>query len=273
MLYSSSRTENCAIPFETNTYGRLSARGVPIIYRTLNHCFLDKNPRRRRKNAPSVTLPSFWLFLLFFIFSSNTQAAAIGLPKLPTSIPSPISIPPPTPGPFASIKIGVGLNIDRSNINDEQGKTKNKTSIQPGSLFITDSFLYQTRYLAEFFFIRHSFQAEPGKTGVQSSNTGARFSVQFHGKHHDYFSPWYGTGFEFSYGKYSKRFQVDNDGFLTEKYEDLSRTGINLLFNVMQTWPLSPQLEIGAKFEYRLPLTQTVNGFSGSILLLYHPKF
>lgn len=273
MLYSSYGTENCASLSKTGTYQHLSTNGASAIYRRLHYGFRDKNPPNRNSISTFATLPSCWLFLFLLISASNIQAAAIGLPTLPESTPSPISLPPPTPGPFASIKIGLGLSFDRSRINDEQGETKNKTSIQPGSLFITDSFLYDTRYLAEFFLSRHSFQAEPGKTGVQSSSTGARFSVQFNVKHHSYFSPLYGAGFEFSYGKYSKRFQVDNDGFLAGQYKDLSRTGVNLLVNIMQTWPLSPQFEIGAKFEYRLPLTQTVNGFSGSILLLYHPEF
>jgi len=273
LLYSSHRTEHCAAHSRTDTCGRLLSNKTPAIY-LIFHCgFRDKNILKRNSNGACAILLSCWLFLLLSVFTSNIQASAIGLPTLPESTTSPISIPPPTPGPFASIKIGLGLNVSLSSINDEQGDTKNKAFIQPGSLFITDTFLYETHYLAEFFFSRYSFQAEPDKTGVQSSNIGTRFSVQFNAKHHVYFSPKYGAGFEFSYGKYTQRFRVDNDGFLVEQYEDLSKIGVNLIFNMMQTWPLSPQVEIGAKVEYRLPLTQTVNGFSGSILLLYHPKF
>lgn len=225
----------------------------------------------------ALQLAPIGLALLVALYANNLKAGAIGQPSLPEkaeTLHSEASQPPTTkPTLFSQLQVGLGTNVDYVNINDEQGQTANRASIQAKSLFFINPFLYDTRYLAEFFISSHVLTAKKSGIGEKSNNKGLRFTVQFKIHEGRYFSPWYGIGTGLSRGEYTKRHKTDNEGWLIEEFDDLSKLSLNLLFNVMQTWPISSNLNIGAKIEYKQPLTQAINGFSGSLLFLYQPNF
>jgi len=156
-------------------------------------------------------------------------------------------------------------------VNDTQGNTNQDFSAQPASFFITDWFVGGTRYLGELYVSKYVFNADSSNLGEQVEDKGARFSVQMNVKHNKYLSPWYGAGIDLSHARYSRRHRVDEDGYLSAQYEDISQFGMNLLINAMESWTITKELDIGAKLEYRLPLTQTVNGFAASVLMIFRP--
>ncbi|HFE37236.1 MAG TPA: hypothetical protein ENK06_02295 [Gammaproteobacteria bacterium] len=203
------------------------------------------------KRLPAVVLGGICSAIAFC--SQNVYAAAIGQPS--------------------TIQMGFGSYLNLVTANDAQGHTRRKISPQLGSLFITDWFIDDTRYLTELYASKYSFAAETGTIGEQVDNKGVRFSVQLNAKHGKYFSPWYGLGVDLSHTQYTKRHKIDSDGFLIAQYEDTTKAGINLLLNVLETWSVSSNIEVGAKLEYSIPLTQTIHGFSAGLLMIFHPEF
>lgn len=206
-------------------------------------------------------------------YTNNIRAGALGQPSLPqkteiTTHPQQLTTPSRSP-----LVLGLGTNFDYININDEQGLTDSKASIQAKSFFIIHPFIYDSRYLAELYSSNHGITAGNNGIGGQADNKGLRFSIQFKTIDRKFFSPWYGIGTGLSLGKYTQRYRTDAEGYLTNEYDDLTKLSINLLFNVIQTWTIYPDVMVGAKIEYRQPLTQAVNGISGSLLLLYRPNF
>ena len=176
-----------------------------------------------------------------------------------------IGLPPTT------VQFGFGTNLNLVSVNDRQGDTDSQFSAQSGSIYVTDWFLGETRYLGELYISKYLFEAEGNKTGEQVDSKGARFSVQYHGQHNKYFAPWYGVGIDISRTDFTKRHKVDSDGFLVREYDDLNKGSFNLIFNMMQSWSISADVDLGAKLEYSVPLGQTVNGFSASMLIIFRP--
>lgn len=194
----------------------------------------------------------FFLFLL--CLCSQSHAAAIGV------IPS-------------TLQIAWGSNINWVNVNDQNGQSDNKFSTQTGSLFITDWLSSNSRFLAELYTSNYAFTATGSHTGQQVNNRGLRLSLQGKTIGLKNLSPLFGLGIDLAYSKFSKRHKVDNDGYLIEQFEDISKPSYKIILNVMESWSWTEKIKIGFKLEYSIPITQAIHGFSSSVLLLYQPDF
>lgn len=191
-------------------------------------------------------------FFVSWIFTSNIQAAALGLPEF-------------------TAKFGFGTKISQVYVNDSQGHTAKVFAPQSTSIYVTDTLTKNSHYLAEAYIASYAFKAEGLRVGEIANQNGMRFSVQTNVRMNKYIAPWLGLGGDISYINFRKRHTIDDEGYLLDQYSDKSIPAVGFLVNVMEKWSVNPSFDIAAKLEYSVPITQTVNGLSGSIIFLFRP--
>lgn len=222
------------------------------------------------------------LGVLLCLIASNSFGTAIGtsepVPKIvtkPSAVDKSQNSNRSDNGLISSsskIKLGFGTAINRTSVSDNIGQTNSAVSAQALSIYFSNYFIKDTRYLSEVHISNYGFEADETHIGQEVSQLGFRFSVQKKQRIVNNLSPWIGAGLGLSNSSFKKRHSVDSDGFLIEQYDNKTEPGFSVLLNVMEKWSLNSDLEIAAKIEYSLPVMQAVSRVSVGFILFFQSK-
>jgi len=169
------------------------------------------------------------------------------------------------------VQLGFGTKISRVSVSDDIGQSNKINSTQALSIYFTNIYKKNIRYLSEVYIANYAFEADASHIGQEVSDMGFRFSVLMNKKLFEDLSPWYGAGFDFSNSSYKKRHDVDSDGFLLNEYRSESKPSLRILLNLMEKWRINSDLDIAVKFEYILPITDSVGGVSLGFIIFFRP--
>ena len=204
--------------------------------------------------------------------ASNSFAAAIGgLESITEPEPENSEELVSTSQRQPKVQLGFGTKISRVSVSDDIGQTNKINSTQSLSVYFTNILKENTRYLSEVYIANYAFTADASHLGQEVSDMGFRFSLLLNKPILESFSPWLGAGLDISNSSFKKRHDVDNDGFLIKEYQDESRPSLGVLINVMQKWQINSDIDIAAKVEYVLPITNSVGGASVGFIILFRP--
>ncbi len=189
-------------------------------------------------------------FCVLCVVSASTLAAPIGMPQ-------------------DAGRFGVAATLSHVSIDDAAGEVNSELA-WPLTLVSSDRLRLGLRYWAELF--RHStkIKAEDDTIGLRLEQAGVRFSLQKElYLEPGVVTPWFGAGLEWSQYKVSQRHTVDGDGFLVQRFEDVSDSNVSVLVNLGREWEVARDLALGLKAEYAAALGDGPNVGSLGIVLLY----
>lgn len=141
---------------------------------------------------------------------------------------------------------------------DEAHSAPNKTWSVSQSVVYTDWFLAGTRYWAMLRYQQADFDAGVGKTGAHLTSYGARLSVQNNFRVTENFAPWLGAGIDLSQSRYSKRFNVDMDGYLAETFPTRSTLNTGVVLNATHEWSFGSGFHVSTQLEQLLSVNDSV---------------
>ncbi len=137
------------------------------------------------------------------------------------------------------------------------------------SVVYTDWFLAGTRYWALLRYQQADFDAGVGKLGAHLTTYGARLSVQNNFRVTENFAPWLGAGIDLSRSRYSRRFSVDEDGYLVETFATRSVVNTGVVFNATHEWSLGRALHLSMQLEQLLSVDNRLRETALWTSLLY----
>jgi hypothetical protein len=171
--------------------------------------------------------------------------------------------------PESTAKIGIAGGAALVSVDDPDGDTETTTGVQPFGLVYTDWFVGDIRYWTEAFYYAAELDASSDKIGQDVERYGVRFSLQKSFRIIQAWAPWFGLGLDVSKIDYTLRHTKDNEGFLLQRFDDRSETGVSLLVNVVSEWPVGQAWSVGLKLEQSVPLSGDTTDFLASGILLY----
>ena len=169
-------------------------------------------------------------------------------------------------------KYGFAIDATLIEVDDSHGTSERESVLHPINIvYVRETPLKRWRYWAEAYYHRTHFDAEPGSLGVTAQQLGASLSLQqaldlsFFPQKHIYV----GGGLQIAYNRYTKRHNVDNDGFLDERYKDKSKLQQSLLLHLFYELPLKQTWTGGLKLEQNLPINDDITETSLSFVVLF----
>jgi len=171
----------------------------------------------------------------------------------------------------STTQLGFGTKLSHVSIDDDLGQTESVVSAQALSIFFTNHFMKDTRYLSEVHISNYAFEADTSHIGQEVSQLGIRFSVQKQKTFFQNFSPLFGVGVELSNTSYNKRHTVDSDGFLVNQFDSTSKINLGILFNMIKKWSINSEIDLAIKLEYSLPVAQAINRVSLGFIIFFQP--
>lgn len=192
-----------------------------------------------------------WLLaLLFVFFTSEADAAALGLPE-------------------NTARIGYAVSMSRLTVDDPAGTTKAKIDIQPITLIYTDWLRSGgLRYWIEGYYTNTTLRASATDVGQDASRMGARVALQRNIQVGSW-APWLGLGIDISRNRLTKRHTEDNDGFLLATFPDRNTTGMGLVAHVVSEWAVAREWDVLGKLEQVFAVSGGVSETSLSVGVLY----
>ncbi len=83
------------------------------------------------------------------------------------------------------------------------------------------------------------------------------------------FKPWASLGVRVTAADYTRRYRVDADGYLIERYGDRSATEFNLTAGFQNTWSLTDSFDLGVWGEYAAPISSDISWFGIGAVIGY----
>ncbi len=188
--------------------------------------------------------------LLGLSMNESVMAAAIGLPDENTA------------------RIGYLVGVTNFALDDPDGHTKSVVDTLPFTLIYTNWLPHGWRYWAEAYFFATTLDGNAGDIQQDVRRIGARLSLQ-RNLHLWRWSFWLGAGLDVSSNKYTKRYSVDKDGFLLNRYPDRSETALGVNTQMISEWPLAKDWDLAAKLEHVFSVNGGITETSLSAGILY----
>lgn len=183
----------------------------------------------------------------------SVHAAAIGMPEYVA-------------------KYGFAIDATLTQVDDPRGTSERENSLQPiNVIYVREIPLKRWRYWAEAYYHRTRFDAKPGSIGLTAQQLGASLSLQqaldlsFFPRQHIYA----GAGLQLAYNRYTKRHNVDDNGFLDESYKDKSKLQQSLLLHLFYELPIKTPWTGGLKLEQNIPINDDITETSLSFVVLF----
>lgn len=191
------------------------------------------------------------VLVLLFGVVVNAGASVIGLPQQTT-------------------KIGVATGAGLFKVSDPGGETASSFVVQPVQVVISDWFKGQNRYWLSFYHQQYSSPASQDHIGQTVQQSGVRAIVQRNIALFSHWMPWVGMGFDAGYGEYRLRHQMDDDGYLTQRFADRSSPGLGFVMNLTSEWRVSRYWSAGFQLEQVIPFGDANRSTSANLLVLYN---
>jgi len=188
--------------------------------------------------------------LLGFPVNRPVLASAIGLPDEDTG------------------RIGYLVGMSRFTVDDPDGPTQAGVDVLPMSLVYTDWLPHSWRYWAEAYYFATTLDAKAGEIKQKIARIGTRLTLQ-HNVNLGRWSVWLGGGLDLSRNQYTRRYSVDNDGFLLKVYEDRLNTAVGFAAQFVIDWPLAQNWDLAAKLDHVFHINGGVDETALSAGILY----
>lgn len=169
----------------------------------------------------------------------------------------------------STARVGIGFNLSTLSAEDPDGDTHSKTSLQPFNFVYADDFSLGVRYWAEGFYQATTLPASSNQIGQDVERYGLRLSLQRKLKMFPTFALWGGLGVHAAMDDFSKRYTVDGEGYLLQRYSDRSSNHFGIQGELVAEWKLKPRWDLAAKAMYAIPFGDGVNDFSVGAFFLY----
>lgn len=165
---------------------------------------------------------------------------------------------------------GTFTGIGFYSIDDPEGETEAKAVTQIIDFFGTYSIGRDSRLFFEFSMIDEDFNASTTETGLTIESTDLTALYQTRLRMSKAFKPWLGAGLMFSQAEYSRRFLVDNNGFLAQSFPNRSVNETALVISLMNETELDWDLaDLIYGVSYKKSLDDGRNGISINIGLKF----
>jgi len=172
----------------------------------------------------------------------------------------------------STIKYGFATRASAYNIDSSHGQSEVLNVIQPYNFVVTDWLSSGSSYWLEIYHASYRFKPTETKVGQQLDKSGVRFSIMKNTFVSKYFQPWYGLGLDVAHSKFSKRHTVDFEGFRANEYNDENKLDLGLLVQTHSAWDLTKDWSTGVKGEYRLALSESIQGATFEFFVLYRSR-
>lgn len=169
----------------------------------------------------------------------------------------------------STARIGVGATLSKISVKDPNGDTRSKTELQPFNFVYTDDFSPDVRYWLEGFYQAATLAASSNQIGQDVERYGLRASLQRKLKLYPTFDLWGGLGVHAAMDDFSKRYTVDSEGYLLQRYGDRSSNHFGIHGELVAEWKFKPRWGIAAKAMYAVPFGDGVNDLSVGAFFLY----
>ncbi len=167
--------------------------------------------------------------------------------------------------------IGYAIGVAHVNANDPDGSADRVWIFQPLRLIYTDKITewFPYRYWAELYYHEVSLDASTTKIGQSIKQYGIRASMQSKIQQTSAWNTWLGAGLDVAATKYDDRHIIDNDGFLTARFDDRKELEFGVLINFNGEINLARNIVFSAKVEQVFAIDKGIDTFSFSVAFLY----
>jgi len=184
------------------------------------------------------------------LISTQTFANALGLPT-------------------NTARVGISTGIAQTEISESITHTERSTLTQPYSLLYTDWLFKDFRFWSAASYQSADFHAIPLGLGQSVVHYQLQFNVHKNVMVNRWLMPWFGLGLTVSYHRFSKRHDIDEDGFLLTQYADEKVFDAGLNVSLIHDWPLISNWNFVTMLERDIIKTNQQNTLSFKIALLY----
>lgn len=171
--------------------------------------------------------------------------------------------------PTNTAKIGVSSGIAQTEISESITHTQRSILTAPYSLLYTDWFFKDFRFWSAVSYQSADFHATPVELGQSFVQYQLQFNVHKNMMVNRWLMPWLGLGLTVSYNRFSKRHDIDEDGFLLAQYADKKVFDAGLNVSLIHDWPLISNWNLVTMFERDIIKNSQQNILSFKIALLY----
>ena len=168
-----------------------------------------------------------------------------------------------------TFRFGVSPGFVRAEVNDPDGNSASKTSVEILNVVMTQAFGRDSRMLYQGYY--HAFNLDAGTSDIGQHVNRNGFSFSFQSAFHVArgWAPWGGVGLGLTEEKYKNRHTVDSGGFLATEYPDRKTTNYGVLLNAGTQWNLTRNWDAGIHVQYEQALGDGISAAYLSFMLLY----
>jgi len=166
-------------------------------------------------------------------------------------------------------RFGYALSVAYLSVDDSDGDTEGEWEVLPLNFIYTNQWLGGFRYWVEGFYQETTLDASTNDVGQDVERYGLRLALQHRATMIEAIQLFGGIGLVLSKDDFTKRHTVDNDGFLKQSYSDQTDNNVGFQVDVMSEWEINRRWDIAARALYEVPITNGVEEFSVSLVLLY----
>ncbi|NOZ51830.1 MAG: hypothetical protein GXP08_01615 [Gammaproteobacteria bacterium] len=172
---------------------------------------------------------------------------------------------------IATPHIGYAAGIANVNVGDPDSSTKRVWIFQPFKLIYTDKITsgFPYRYWTELYYQEVSLDASVTDIGQFIKQYGIRVSMQRKMWRTSGWNTWFGAGFDIAQTNYADRHLIDNDGFLTTRFEDREEGEFGVLINFSGEIGLAQNVVFSVKVEQAFVADKGIDTLSLSAVFLY----
>ena len=174
---------------------------------------------------------------------------------------------------FANPDQGFGYRLSFSSLSvDDVLIDTNRTSqVLPFTFFYTQGLKRDLYFYSEVAWKSFKTRAASGGVGQTINVAEVAFGLDYQYRLSRSIKPRFGIGVDYMNTTYSKRYSMDSDGFLLDRYADEKKNLFSIYLNASHYWKLSKTWDIGANARTALPfgfsdIKETSVGISG----MYH---
>lgn len=169
------------------------------------------------------------------------------------------------------IKYGVAGNIGNFSVEDPDGDTASQNSTYLSGILLTpvNRNNPSMRLWYEFSFRSFDLDASTSNIGQEVNSLSISATLQKGWSTKTIDAYWVGIGAALSLDDYSDRFKLDNQGFLSQQFNDRSETILGIIFNAGFNMPAAKGYMYGFNFNFHLPIDDGVSGISTSLFVMW----
>jgi hypothetical protein len=170
---------------------------------------------------------------------------------------------------MADTKIGFSPAYALFSIDDPDGDAKGFNGFQAVGLTTIHDMNNKYRLMSVFNYYKFSVDPSGEKIGQNVKGYQIGALVQHIIRVARGLNFYAGGGVAYTNADFTSRHNVDEDGYLLNRYHDRTESFCYLLANVSKEWEVTKSFEIGADVTYQYAIGDGFSGFKGALSLFY----